>query len=95
VYCNKVLGFGSYDFELDHIIPWANGGQNTITNLVTACVPCNRKKSNKTLEQAGMALKYGRFSYERELKRQLISCLMIIIILVLVFSFVLWKLAGS
>ena len=31
--------------ECDHIIPVAEGGQNDIDNLVTACVPCNRGKS--------------------------------------------------
>lgn len=46
----------------DHVIPkslWKNkqGSPTTWTNIVTACVNCNRKKGNKTPQQAQMALK--------------------------------------
>jgi 5-methylcytosine-specific restriction endonuclease McrA len=37
----------------EHVI---NGGPTTMENLVTACRSCNRKKSNKTVEEAGMTL---------------------------------------
>lgn len=32
--------------ELDHILPRADGGANTINNRVMLCSPCNRRKSN-------------------------------------------------
>ena len=35
--------------ECDHIVPVADGGKNTILNLVTACVDCNRGKGKTRL----------------------------------------------
>lgn len=35
--------------ELDHIDPVANGGNNEIDNLITACFDCNRGKSDRLL----------------------------------------------
>jgi 5-methylcytosine-specific restriction endonuclease McrA len=37
--------------ECDHIIPVSRGGSDAITNLVTACEDCNRRK-NATISQA-------------------------------------------
>jgi hypothetical protein len=33
---------------MDHVIPWARGGADDLTNLVPVCHNCNRKKNNKT-----------------------------------------------
>lgn len=41
---------------LEHVMPWSRGGTDTADNLVTACVPCNQKKSNRTPDEAGMPL---------------------------------------
>lgn len=46
----------------DHVIPksiWdrKHGSPTCWTNIVTACVACNRKKANKTPQQANMNLK--------------------------------------
>ena len=35
--------------EVDHIIPVSKGGETTVDNLWTLCMPCNRKKSNNIL----------------------------------------------
>ena len=35
--------------EVDHIIPVAKGGDNDISNLITACFDCNRGKSDRRL----------------------------------------------
>lgn len=35
--------------EVDHIDPVANGGDNSINNLVTSCFDCNRGKSDRLL----------------------------------------------
>ena len=35
--------------EVDHIIPVSKGGDNDISNLITACFDCNRGKSDKKL----------------------------------------------
>ena len=32
--------------EPDHIIPWANGGTNTLNNGRTICRKCNQKRGN-------------------------------------------------
>lgn len=41
---------------IDHVMPRSRGGRNTWQNLVAACGPCNRKKGNRTPEEAGMKL---------------------------------------
>lgn len=41
---------------IDHIHPQSRGGKNTWYNLVCACSPCNRRKGDKTPEEAGMEL---------------------------------------
>lgn len=35
------------EFEIDHILSLNQGGANTADNLTTACIPCNREKSDK------------------------------------------------
>lgn len=37
--------------EVDHIMPIAAGGDNSVTNLITACFDCNRGKADKTLSE--------------------------------------------
>ncbi|MDE3025990.1 MAG: HNH endonuclease, partial [Acidobacteriota bacterium] len=41
---------------LDHVIPRSRGGDSSWENVVTACAPCNLRKGDRTLEQAGMEL---------------------------------------
>lgn len=47
-YCFRDLKEGKY--ELDHVIPSANGGSNSYRNLVAACLDCNNSKSDKPVE---------------------------------------------
>jgi 5-methylcytosine-specific restriction endonuclease McrA len=42
---------------IDHVIPRSRGGRNTWDNVVAACGPCNRRKGNRTPEEAGLALR--------------------------------------
>ena len=42
----------------EHIIPFAQRGIDTWMNVVTACKPCNHRKSHRTPEQAHMPLLY-------------------------------------
>jgi 5-methylcytosine-specific restriction endonuclease McrA len=44
------------DLTFDHVLPRAQGGKTSWTNIVTACRPCNSYKEDKTPEQAGMKL---------------------------------------
>ena len=52
-YCGR----GDLAFTIDHVKPKAKGGKDTWENLVTACLPCNNKKGNRTPEEANMNLK--------------------------------------
>ena len=44
------------ELTYDHVVPRSQGGKTTWTNIVTACEGCNRRKANRTPEQAGMRL---------------------------------------
>ncbi len=44
------------EMTLDHVLPRSRRGKDTWENLVCACYTCNCKKSNRTPEEAGMAL---------------------------------------
>ncbi len=48
---------GTPELTYDHVIPRAQGGQTTWDNIVTACIPCNSRKGNRTPEKAAMPLK--------------------------------------
>lgn len=54
-YCGE--SFASEDLTFDHVVPAAQGGRREWTNIVSACVPCNRRKDARTPEEAGMALR--------------------------------------
>lgn len=49
-YCGR--RYPEHKLSRDHIHPVSLGGQNTWTNCVTACKPCNNAKDNKPLGQA-------------------------------------------
>lgn len=49
VYC----GENPEDLECDHVIPISRGGTNDLSNLATACMPCNRSKSDRLLSEWG------------------------------------------
>ena len=53
-YCG--VKFNSIDLTLDHIIPKSRGGKSSWENLVAACAPCNRRKDDRTPEEAEMRL---------------------------------------
>lgn len=54
-YCSKKCAIG--DLTYDHVVPRAQGGKTTWTNIVSACQNCNSKKANRTPEQAKMKLR--------------------------------------
>jgi len=53
-YCGKKLPPSQLTF--DHVIPVARGGHKGWDNIVTCCIPCNRKKGDHTPEEIGLAL---------------------------------------
>jgi 5-methylcytosine-specific restriction endonuclease McrA len=53
-YCNEA--FSTADLTFDHVVPVAKGGRKDWENIVTCCVPCNRRKGGRTPHEAGMKL---------------------------------------
>lgn len=54
-YCGTKKTISSLTY--DHVVPRAQGGKTTWTNIATCCEGCNRRKANRTPEQAGMRLR--------------------------------------
>ncbi len=46
-YCHASEQWQYVSFTVDHVIPLAKGGANSIDNLALACFHCNRQKSDK------------------------------------------------
>lgn len=51
-YCQKE----SRELTLDHVIPRFRDGKHTWENVVSCCIPCNRRKGGLTPAEAGMKL---------------------------------------
>ena len=52
----QYCGRETRQLTLDHVIPRYRDGQHTWENIVSACVPCNRRKAGRTPQEAGMKL---------------------------------------
>jgi len=55
-YTCQYCGRETRQLTLDHIIPRFRSGQHTWENVVSACVPCNRRKAGRTPQEARMNL---------------------------------------
>ena len=55
-YVCQYCGRESKELTLDHVMPRRRGGGHSWENVVSACIPCNRRKAGRTPEQAGMKL---------------------------------------
>ena len=53
--------FHEDELTREHIIPFAQNGQDHWMNVVTACRACNHRKSSRTPEQAHMPLLYAPY----------------------------------
>lgn len=42
------------DLTFDHVVPRSKGGTTTWDNVVTACSPCNLRKSDRLSDEVGM-----------------------------------------
>ena len=51
-YCGNTVK----ELTIDHVVPKRAGGAHCWENVVTACIPCNRKKAGRTPSEAGMPL---------------------------------------
>ena len=47
---------GRENLTIDHVMPRSKGGRTEWDNVVAACGACNRRKGNKTPDEAGMPL---------------------------------------
>lgn len=47
---------GKDQLTIDHVLPRSRGGGHAWENVTTACGPCNRRKGDRTPEEAGMPL---------------------------------------
>ena len=54
---------------LDHILPRSRGGDNSPVNIVTACVPCNNRKGDRTPAEARMPLLTSQSALRVKLER--------------------------
>jgi 5-methylcytosine-specific restriction endonuclease McrA len=43
--------------NIDHVVPRSRGGLHVWENVVAACRPCNARKEDRLLSEAGMALR--------------------------------------
>jgi 5-methylcytosine-specific restriction endonuclease McrA len=53
-YCSEY--YTEDELTFDHVMPRSRGGKTCWENIVTCCVDCNRKKGNRTPDEAGMRL---------------------------------------
>lgn len=54
MYCGKALT--DFTGTQDHVMPLSRKGKNSWDNVVAACGKCNKKKNDRTPEEAGMKL---------------------------------------
>jgi 5-methylcytosine-specific restriction endonuclease McrA len=54
-YCGKLAT------TMDHVLPRSRGGRTTWYNCVAACSECNRRKGNRTPEEANLKLRRKPF----------------------------------
>jgi 5-methylcytosine-specific restriction endonuclease McrA len=52
----QYCGHQSRELTLDHVVPRRRGGEHSWENVVSACIPCNRRKAGRTPTEASMPL---------------------------------------
>lgn len=57
-YCGR----SDLPLTIDHIIPKSKGGSDSWENLVSACLPCNNKKGDRSLDEANLKLKINPYT---------------------------------
>ena len=66
-YCGEKKGVA--ELTLDHIMPRSRGGDNSPVNIVTACLRCNNRKSDRTPGEARMPLLTSQSALRVKLER--------------------------
>ncbi|MHC4471088.1 MAG: HNH endonuclease [Planctomycetota bacterium] len=52
---------GSELLSIDHVVPRSEGGKSTWENCALACLECNKKKANRTVDGSGLHLRRKPF----------------------------------
>lgn len=66
-YCHTNERWQYVRFTIDHLIPTAEGGDDSLENLVLACFHCNRRKSDKqTATDSGTGQSVALFNPRRD-----------------------------
>lgn len=52
---------GSELLSIDHIVPRSRGGKSSWENCALACLSCNKRKANRSLEESGLVLRRPPF----------------------------------
>ena len=52
----QYCGQQTRSLTIDHMVPRRQEGDHTWENVVSACIPCNRRKAGRTPAEAGMTL---------------------------------------
>jgi 5-methylcytosine-specific restriction endonuclease McrA len=47
---------GTAELSIDHVVPRSRGGKSSWENCVLACMECNRRKRDRTPDEAGLRL---------------------------------------
>ena len=55
-YTCQYCGRETRELTLDHVTPRGKGGEHTWENVVSCCIPCNRRKAGRTPKEARMRL---------------------------------------
>ncbi len=53
---NRCQYCGATAENIDHVIPRSRGGQHIWENVVAACRPCNTRKEDRSVHEAGLVL---------------------------------------
>ena len=48
---------GAHAENIDHVVPRSRGGEHIWENVVAACRPCNSRKEDRSVHDAGMVLR--------------------------------------
>ena len=54
---NRCQYCGATAENIDHVVPRSRGGQHVWENVVAACRPCNSRKEDRSVHEAGMVLR--------------------------------------
>ena len=54
---NRCQYCGAAAENIDHVVPRSRGGEHVWENVVAACRPCNSRKEDRSVHEAGMVLR--------------------------------------